>query len=151
MVIIAGSVCKDFSSMGKGAGFLGQYVILCAIFISLCYVTKPALVIHECTPRFPFQIFEQTLGTYTEYHTLLNAADFGVPVQRNRGWDAILSNKWTLPRGLCELHELSSKCVLDASLWLLADDDEASFFFQLPTWHFFVSTSFYLNLEIPWL
>ena len=130
MVIIAGSVCKDFSSMGKGAGFLGQYVILCAIFISLCYVTKPALVIHECTPRFPFQIFEQTLGTYTDYHTLLNAADFGVPVQRNRAWDAILSNKWTLPRGLCELHELSSKCVLDASLWLLADDDEAVVFSQ---------------------
>ena len=127
MVIVAGSVCKDFSSMGKRNGFLGQYVLLCAIFIALCSKTKPVLVVHECTPQFPFSIFEETLGadSYTDFHTLLNAADFGIPVQRNRAWDAILNNKWTLPHGLSDLHELSSKCVLDASLWLLAGDDEA--------------------------
>ena len=118
--------------MGKGAGFLGQYVILCAIFISLCYKTKPVLVVHECTPRFPFGIFQETLATSTDFHSLLNAADFGVPVQRNRAWDAVVSNKWILPRGLSELHQLSSKCVLDASLWLVADFDEACLSEDLP-------------------
>ena len=99
----------------------------------------------------PFQIFEQTLGTYTDYHTLLNAADFGVPVQRNRAWDAILSNKWTLPRGLCELHELSSKCVLGMQAFGCWQTMTRPVFFSNFQLAFFVSTSFYLNLEIPWL
>ena len=124
-MIVAGSVCKDFSSMGKGEGFLGNYVTLCAVFLTLCKICKPALVIHECTPRFPFKIFEETLSKYTDHHSILNAQNFGVPVSRNRSWDALVNPKWKLDRSLEEIHGLASKCVLDAGVWLQAPEEEA--------------------------
>lgn len=125
LMVVAGSVCKDFSSMGKGDGFLGQYVTLCAIFIALCRKTQPTLIVHERTPRFPFSVFTDLLPNFTDHHSVLNAHQFGVPVQRNRAWDAIVRDDWILPTGFDELHELSSKCSLDCSLWLQAPPEEA--------------------------
>lgn len=126
LILVAGSVCKDFSSMGKGDGFMGQYVTLCAIFIALCRKTSPTLVVHECTPRFPFKVFKELLPRYVDHHSILNAHQFGVPVQRNRAWDAIVRKDWVLEQGLHGLHEFSSKCTLDSSFWLQAPSTEAA-------------------------
>ena len=125
LMIVAGSVCKDFSTMGARKGFLGQYVLLCGIFIALCVRTTPCLVVHECTAKFPYDIFDEILSNYEDHHILLNSSLLGLPVQRNRSWDAIIHKKFRLLHSIRAIHELSMKCVLDSSVWLQASSEEA--------------------------
>ena len=90
LLMVAGSVCKDWSSMGKGAGFTGQWVVLCALLIALCARLQPVLLVHECTLRFPHQVFDQLLGkTHRDYHADMSPLQFGVPVRRGRAYDAV--------------------------------------------------------------
>lgn len=126
LMIVAGSVCKDFSTLGARKGFLGQYVLLCGIFIALCVRIKPCLAVHECTAKFPYDIFREILSDYEDHHTLINSSLLGMPVQRNRAWDAIINKKFRLLNNINAIHELSVKCVLDAAVWLQGSSEEAS-------------------------
>ena len=110
--------------MGKGQGWLGSHAILCAIFISLCKFLQPALVVHECTTRFPHKVFGEQLKNYKDFHHLVNAYYFGIPVQRRRVYDCLVNEKFYLADEMENLYQFSSKCVLDASLWLQAPLEE---------------------------
>ena len=92
LIMVCGSVCKDFSSMGKGEGLTGQWVFLTAIMISLCITLQPTILFHECTSRFPFHVFSELLGTnFKDHHCVLTPVSFGAPVQRTRSYDAIVA------------------------------------------------------------
>eukprot|EP00435_Cladocopium_sp_Y103_P065316 s1023_g27.t1 len=90
LVLVAGSVCKDWSSMGKGEGFCGKWVLLAALMMALCLHLQPLVFFHECTIRFPFDVFAKILGkTHLPYHTAITPTEFGAPVQRKRSYDAV--------------------------------------------------------------
>lgn len=120
-----GSVCKDWSTMGNQKGFNGTYVLLCAIMFALVERVKPKALLHECTERFPADIFEQVLNEYTDNHTIMQCANFGAPVKRTRAYDFVVHKSFELQNGLNDLGKLSSKCFLDSSIWLQSSDAEA--------------------------
>ena len=92
IVMVCGSICKDWSSMGKREGFSGQWVILTAIMFTLARKILPWIFFHECTSRFPFQIFETVLGTtHTGFHCAMSPVDYGAPVKRARSYDAVVT------------------------------------------------------------
>lgn len=92
LVMICGSICKDWSSMGKGEGFCGQWVLLAAIMISLVKRLSPAVFYHECTIRFPWKIFDSMLSeTHKTYHSSLTPRMFGAPVQRSRSYECVVT------------------------------------------------------------
>ncbi|CAK9053122.1 unnamed protein product [Durusdinium trenchii] len=123
-MMVAGSVCKDWSSMGKSQQWLGQYAILCAIFIALTRHLQCSLVIHECTARFDYKLLQDLMPDHQDFHTVLSPTNFGCPVSRTRSYDVLLlKGKLKLPKGLRELHKLCVPCTLDAGVWLEAPDD----------------------------
>lgn len=75
--------------MGKGEGFCGRWVLLCAIFLALCRRLQPIIVYHECTVRFPSGIFDKILCNHEDYHAPMTPRDFGAPVNRARSYDAM--------------------------------------------------------------
>lgn len=124
LMMVAGSVCKDWSSMGKSQQWLGQYAILCAIFIALTRHLQCSLVIHECTARFDYKLLQDLMPGHQDFHTVLSPTNFGCPVSRTRSYDVLLlKGKLKLPKGLRELHKLCVPCTLDAGVWLEAPDD----------------------------
>ena len=56
LVLIAGSVCKDWSTMGRQAGFAGSHTALCAIMLAVAKHLDVDLLLHECTQRFPNRV-----------------------------------------------------------------------------------------------
>ena len=89
--MMCGSVCKDFSSMGKQAGLSGQWVLLSGIMLALVKKVKPLMLLHECTRTYPFELFEQLLPGYTDFHAILDPVEFGAPVKRSRSYDAVVT------------------------------------------------------------
>ena len=124
-IFCCGSVCKDWSTMGQQKGFNGTYVLLCAIMFALVKQMRPKALLHECTERFPADIFEQVLMEYADNHTIMQCTNFGAPVKRTRAYDFVVHRSYQLENGLNDLGKLSSKCFLDSSIWLQASDDEA--------------------------
>ena len=91
LIMVAGSVCKDWSSVGKQEGFTGKWVTLCALMIALCKRLQPLVLFHECTLRFPHNVFEKLLGkTHDDFHAAMTPVDFGAPVKRGRSYDAVV-------------------------------------------------------------
>ena len=90
LCMVAGSVCKDWSTMGKGEGFTGKWVILAGIMLALCRRLQPLILFHECTLRFPHKVFDALLGkTHQDFHSAIAPTDFGAPVRRGRSYDAV--------------------------------------------------------------
>ena len=88
--MMCGSVCKDWSSMGKQEGFTGQWTLLCATMFALARRLQPKLLVHECAIRFPHTIIEKIIGkTHVDYHAALCPTNFGAPVKRSRSYDAV--------------------------------------------------------------
>ena len=126
LTMVAGSVCKDWSSMGKNQQWLGQHAMLCAIFIALTRTWAPALCIHECTPRFDYKMLHSLLRPEHEgFHQILSPSANGCPVQRTRAYDCLIHQRFKLPHGLSDLWKLCVPCVLDSGVWLQAPDDKA--------------------------
>lgn len=123
--IVAGSVCKDWSSMGSQQGFTGAYVTLCAIMLAVTKRLQPLCLVHECTRLFPFSVFETVLTNHVDHHMILECQNFGAPVKRGRAYDVIVRKDHILVGGLDSLWRLARRCTLDASVWLQASDAEA--------------------------
>lgn len=62
LTLVAGSTCKDWSSMGSQKGFFGPSTIAFIIMACLVRRVRPAVFLHECTRTFKWQIFQSDEG-----------------------------------------------------------------------------------------
>lgn len=123
--LVAGSVCKDYSTMGKQLGLNGQYVLIAAIMMAVVAFLTPSVFMHECTRRFPNEVFTDILKDFQDFPAILNCPSFGCPVKRSRAYDLVIHKKFCLPHGFSQFHHLATKCATDAGVWLQADDEQA--------------------------
>lgn len=130
LILIAGSVCKDWSTMGKQKGFNGNFTMLCAVMLAICRRVRPLVFIHECTRLFPFHILEKALKGSTDHHLILDPPNHGAPVRRSRSYDAVIKQGWDIRLGrdhaMADFARLLNKCTLDAGVWLQAPQNEAA-------------------------
>ena len=132
IILIAGSVCKDWSTMGKQNGFNGNFTMLCAVMLAICRRVRPIVFIHECTRLFPYHILEKALKGSTDHHLILDPPNHGAPVRRSRSYDAVIKPGWDIKLGrehaMTDFARLLNKCSLDAGVWLQASQEEAAVF-----------------------
>lgn len=92
-VLVGGSPCQSFSSIGFGKGLKDQRGLLIFEFIRLINEVQPKVFIFENvkglltnnkgkTWEYVFKKFEET--NYKIQYKLLNAKDYGIPQSRNR-------------------------------------------------------------------
>eukprot|EP00438_Fugacium_kawagutii_P013150 Skav233654 [mRNA] locus=scaffold2779:909491:910581:+ [translate_table: standard] len=127
-MFICGSVCKDYSTMGLQKGLNGTYVLLAAIMLAMIKKLRPAALLHECTVRFPAQLFEEVLNEYVDHHAELQCKNFGAPVRRARAYDLVVHKRFILENGLADLAKLSCKCFLNCSVFLQAPEEEVAMY-----------------------
>ena len=132
IILIAGSVCKDWSTMGKQNGFNGNFTMLCAVMLAIWRRVRPIVFIHECTRLFPYHILEKALKGSTDHHLILDPPNHGAPVRRSRSYDAVIKPGWDIKLGrdhaMTDFARLLNKCSLDAGVWLQASQEEAAVF-----------------------
>eukprot|EP00974_Lingulodinium_polyedra_P060850 5867331-Lingulodinium_polyedra.AAC.1 len=84
-IMIAGSVCKDFSSMGNMQALGGPYMKIFNVWAAEVLFVRPHVVVHEITLLAPDDLLEATIGhlyNITVFH--LDPVQLGWPVSRPR-------------------------------------------------------------------
>lgn len=127
--------------MGSRKGFLGESVRPFSIFVAITRRIRPAVVLHECTRSFRWQIFEANgdnskksfFPGYSIHHILTNPPDFGWPVQRSRSYTAIVKDSLEMVTPVDQIFRLfiNPGPKLDASAFLVDDEEKAH-------WHEFI-------------
>ena len=141
MIVMAGSVCKDWSSMNQGRKeLLGSYVLPFAISLAFVRFTQPMAFLHECTRMFKPGLFEETfvdgkpdksgLG-YTLTSWLLDPQDFGFPVRRSRVYTCLMRNDYEMTIHKKEIRNLFNPTQLNSAVFFQATDSEAGYQFQV--------------------
>ena len=91
-VIVAGTICIAWSSMGSQQREGHPTMLPFLIWIFLLRALTPDIVIHECVVPFDVDCFRKYLGATFECQTIvLNPTSFGWPVQRQRRYTALLN------------------------------------------------------------
>ena len=135
MLVMAGSVCKDWSSMNQGRKeLLGSYVLPFAISLALVRFIQPMAFLHECTRMFKPGLFEDTfvndkpdkfgLG-YTLTSWLLDPQDFGFPVRRSRVYTCLMRKDYDMTIQKKEIRNLFNPTQLNSAVFFQATDSEA--------------------------
>ena len=82
---VAGVICKDWSSMGKGGAFTGDSLLCFVHWVRERLVHMEDIVIAECTARFDWKTIQQLFaGVYELTPLRINPAKIGFPVSRPR-------------------------------------------------------------------
>ncbi|CAE7474292.1 unnamed protein product [Symbiodinium microadriaticum] len=125
LMIVAGSICKDFSSMGDGKRLVGKHAILFAIMVAIVRRVKPKCFMHECTSLFPgVHYFRRLLPEYTVVHFVVDPREHGSPTRRKRVYDLCLRADMDLPGGSSDFYRLYASTTTDASVFIGAGDEE---------------------------
>ena len=112
--------------MGSRKGFLGESVLPFAIMLTLVRYLRPALMVHECTRTFRWQIFARLLPGYEIQPCLTEPADYGFPVRRERSYTALIrSSMFELAFPISEIHRLFIATSSDAGIFFGAPAAEA--------------------------
>ena len=98
---VAGSPCVGFSLMGSGWRFLDNSVLVFLAWIYMMRSVRPLVIIHECTPLFPYKVFELLLNTgisdpqqhYTVNSMISCSTSLGVPCKRKRRYTVLCCNR----------------------------------------------------------
>ncbi|CAE7731277.1 hhaIM [Symbiodinium sp. CCMP2456] len=126
-LLMAGSTCKDWSSMGKAHGFFGPNGIAFVVMIAVVQKIKPIVFLHENTRSFDFSMLAFLLSdSYQLHHTFLKPEDFGCPAKRTRSYSALIRKDHDLERGLDEMFRMTTLThdQLDCGAFLLAPAEE---------------------------
>ena len=86
-VIIGGSTCVSWSSMGLSLGWLHQSAPPFLVWVHDFMAAEPTHVIHECTRAFDATSFSKMVAS--KYHLeqmLFSPEDVGLPVHRSRSY-----------------------------------------------------------------
>ena len=130
-VIIAGTICIAWSSMGAQQRECHHTMLPFLIFIFLVRALKPDVVLHECVVPFDVDCFRKYLGPSFECQTtVLNPNSFGWPVQRQRRYSLLLNTHsvhWCdspgRSRGLAALHHVfATSLELTGDCFYMTDD-----------------------------
>lgn len=100
---IAGSVCVDYSAMGKRRGVFGEYILPLVVWLHLAARMLPDVLIHECAPRFPVWILELFLPQYKFLHKVWCPTDGGVPAARPRCYSIAICTTTMIPSGVTDI------------------------------------------------
>ena len=126
LFVIAGSVCKDWSTMNKSRQQLtGQFILPFALMLGLIRVPNPILFLHECTRLFRPKILSRHLPSYSLMHTTMEPTDLGFPVRRGRSYSALVGPGYKMVHNEGQLMKLFSPLRLDCGVFWAADNDEA--------------------------
>ena len=126
LILVAGSVCKDWSSMNQGREqLMGNYILPFGIMLGLARRLSPMLFLHECTKLFQPRVLANFLSDHCLHHTLLDPTDFGFPVKRGRSYSALVHNGYTLTRELSTISKLFVPCQRGCDVFLTAPVEEA--------------------------
>ncbi len=129
MAMMAGSVCKDFSSMNQGRQeLLGSYILPFAVSLAFVRWLQPMVFWHECTRLFKPKVFEYSLPTYSRSSWLLDPQDFGFPVRRSRVYTSLLRAGLDIARDKKDIRSLFSPTRMTSAAFFRATDDEACVF-----------------------
>ena len=113
LLIMAGSVCKDWSYMNQNRQELvGKYILPFAVMLSLCLRLSPAVFFHECTAAFKPDLLARYLPRHQIMHTILDPVDFGFPVKRGRSYSALVHDKYEIVSQLQHLRRLVAERVM---------------------------------------
>ena len=93
-MLVAGSTCTAWSSMGKGRRMCDETMVP---FMILCFLVRdlqPHFLAHECTSMFDAELFLKYVGgPYRVQSTLLTPLDFGWPVCRRRRYTLVWNSQ----------------------------------------------------------
>ena len=86
--------------MGSGWRFLDNSVLVFLAWIYMMRSVRPLVIIHECTPLFPYKVFELLLNTgisdpqqhYTVNSMISCSTSLGVPCKRKRRYTVLRCN-----------------------------------------------------------
>ena len=126
LIIVAGSVCKDWSTMNHVRETLtGKYVLPFSIMLGLVRRLQPMMFLHECVRSFRPSLLSRFLPTFTLQHALLEPTFFGFPVKRGRAYSALMRSDYEVVRDIKHIRRLYSSVRLDCGVFWMADEEEA--------------------------
>eukprot|EP00971_Amphidinium_carterae_P112644 2230620-Amphidinium_carterae.6 len=123
-VVIAGSPCIAWSSLGLQGGWLHESAIVFLCWLADTWHARPNAIIHENCPGFDHSIFEMLLGA--EYEVMsceLSPSHIGLPVSRTRRYTCLVQKtlEMTLRFDINELLPIiGRRLVADGSLYFRA-------------------------------
>ena len=126
LLIVAGSVCKDWSSMNQGRQKLcGNYVLPFAIMLALVRCLDPLAFLHECTRDFQPDKLAKHLPNHNLMSSTLEPECFGFPVKRSRSYSALVSKGYKIVRDADHMRRLFTPTRVDCGVFCMADNLEA--------------------------
>lgn len=132
LIMMQGSVCKDWSSMNQSRQeLLGAYILPFACSLGLARFLSPMAFLHECTRLFRPAILQKVFPEFSLHHSLLDPQDFGFPVRRSRAYTALVRPDYVMTIPSDQIKRLFSPCRLNCGIFFQATDEEVRF--QLPT------------------
>jgi hypothetical protein len=123
----AGSTCKDWSVQGLQLGLSGPSSLPFFVWLQEQVARKPAVLIHECTPRFPPELLAAAFGDEYRIESIIFSPEhLGVPNERLRIWSVCINKSAAvLTKGLDQfLVDLGCKRVLDFNVYFCASDED---------------------------
>ena len=86
-VMVAGTTCVSWSSLGSSAGWLHQSTVPFSIWLEDVWRQRPTFVIHECTRALDWESMRLYMEPrYVIEQLQCTPLDFGVPVKRARSY-----------------------------------------------------------------
>ena len=126
LLLIAGSVCKDWSSMNAiRAQLLGKFVEPFGAMVALAKILRPKIFVHECTRMFDWTTLEENLPEHNLHSMILDPTMFGMPVKRGRSYCALILKDFTLEAPLDYMRKFYTPCDLGSEVFFVATEKEA--------------------------
>eukprot|EP00435_Cladocopium_sp_Y103_P067517 s638_g30.t1 len=127
LIMMQGSVCKDWSTMNQGRQeLLGAYILPFACSLGLARLLTPMCFLHECTRLFRPAILQKVLPEFSLHHSLLDPRDFGFPVRRSRAYSALIRPDYVMTIPSDQIKRLFSPCRLGCGVFFQATDQEVA-------------------------
>lgn len=125
LVLVAGSVCKDWSSMNSNRSqLLGRFVLPFATMVGLARFLNPKLFVHECTRQFDTTTLAANMPQHRIHTTLLEPRTFGLPVRRGRSYCALVHRSYTLEQPVENIRKFFTTCDVGCEVFYCATNAE---------------------------
>ena len=97
-IVIAGTTCTSWSSLGKKGKWVAFSAISFMIWAYETYSIEPDIVIHECTPAFQWSVLQRIFEPrYIVMSIKASPTDLGWPCMRPRRWTLLFHRKRRAP------------------------------------------------------
>ena len=125
-IFMAGTSCKDWSSMSCVLSLAGKSVLPFAVELQMVKRRKPHIFFHECTRNFRVDLLRAALPDYHVVSCLMRPTEQGFPINRTRRYSACVRNDLEMVAELAEMECLKRFPSFDGGALFCAPDDLAA-------------------------